>query len=49
MKDKSEQEIFTSEENFRKYLLLVKEMADRIESEINPETIDDWSQTNQGL
>lgn len=44
LKDKSEEEILEAEENFREYLLVVKEIADRLESDENPEIIEDFSQ-----
>ncbi len=41
MEGKSEKEILDAEENFREYLLVIQEMADRVENEQNPQNIED--------
>jgi hypothetical protein len=40
-KDKSEKEILEAEDNFRDYLLVVKEICDRIEAAKNSADFDD--------
>ena len=39
---KTEQELLEAEENFREYLLVIKEMCDRLEGNTNLSTFDEW-------
>ena len=41
MKGKSENEILEAEENWREYMLVVREIADRLENEQNPQNNED--------
>jgi hypothetical protein len=41
MKDKPEKEISGAEENFREYLMVVKEIADRLENDQNLQNNED--------
>ena len=42
MKGKSEKEILEAEENWREYMLVVKEITDRLENEQNPQNNEDF-------
>lgn len=42
MKGQSEKEILEAEENFREYLMVVKEITDRLENEQNSQNTEDF-------